>query len=67
MMGSDFDGISTKVQGLEHAGCYPKLTEILLKHYDEALVQGWLWGNAMRYLREHLPEGKLKQTSEFKE
>ncbi|CAI6033680.1 hypothetical protein PAECIP112173_00736 [Paenibacillus sp. JJ-100] len=58
MMGSDFDGISTKIKGLEHTGCYPKLTEILLKYYDESLVYGWLWGNAMRYLGEHLPEGK---------
>lgn len=66
MMGSDFDGISTKVQGLEHAGCYPKLTEILLKHYDEALVHGWLWGNAMRYLGEHLPEGELVHASKRK-
>ncbi|PZT57271.1 dipeptidase [Paenibacillus silvae] len=56
MMGSDFDGISVKIQGLENAGCYPKLIEALLKHYDEALVHGWLWGNAMRYLGEHLPE-----------
>ncbi|WP_342555530.1 dipeptidase [Paenibacillus sp. FSL R7-0652] len=65
MMGSDFDGISTKIQGLEHAGCYPKLTEILLKHYDETLVRGWLWGNAMRYLGEHLPEGTRVDTNEF--
>lgn len=56
MMGSDFDGIPVKIQGLENAGCYPKLTEVLLKHYDEALVHGWLWRNAMRYLGEHLPE-----------
>ncbi|WP_434751627.1 dipeptidase [Paenibacillus amylolyticus] len=65
MMGSDFDGIATKVQGLEHAGCYPKLTEILLKHYDEVLVRGWLWGNVIRYLGEHLPEGKLGVASKF--
>ncbi|NMI02439.1 membrane dipeptidase [Paenibacillus sp. SZ31] len=56
MMGSDFDGISSYIEGLEHAGHYPRLTEILLKHYDEQLVRGWLWGHAMSYLGEHLPE-----------
>lgn len=44
MMGSDFDGISTYIQRLEHSGHYPRLTELLLKHYDEHLVRGWLWG-----------------------
>ncbi|ETT52221.1 dipeptidase [Paenibacillus sp. FSL H7-689] len=60
MMGSDFDGISTYIQRLEHSGHYPRLTEILLKHYDEHLVRGWLWGNAMSYLGEHLPESNPK-------
>ncbi|MFS0869641.1 dipeptidase [Paenibacillus xylanilyticus] len=60
MMGSDFDGIPTYIQGLEHTGQYPKLIETLLKHYDEKLVRGWMWNNAMNYLRENLPEGNLK-------
>ncbi|NUU76276.1 dipeptidase [Paenibacillus xylanilyticus] len=60
MMGSDFDGIPTYIQGLEHPGQYPKLIETLLKHYDEKLVRGWMWNNAMNYLRKNLPEGNLK-------
>ena len=57
MMGSDFDGIPTYIQDLEHTGQYPRLIETLLHHYDEKLVRGWLWDNAMSYLGKHLPEG----------
>ncbi|WP_440118894.1 dipeptidase [Paenibacillus sp. QZ-Y1] len=60
MMGSDFDGIPTYIQGLEHAGHYPRLMDTLLKHYDEHWVRGWLWGNAMSYLGENLPRKNLK-------
>ncbi|WP_336779663.1 dipeptidase [Paenibacillus illinoisensis] len=59
MMGSDFDGIPTYIQDLEHTGQYPRLIETLLQHYDEKLVRGWLWDNAMSYLGKHLPEGNL--------
>lgn len=59
MMGSDFDGIPTYIQDLEHTGQYPRLIETLLQHYDEKLVRGWLLDNAMSYLGKHLPEGNL--------
>ncbi|OAX49510.1 dipeptidase [Paenibacillus sp. AD87] len=60
MMGSDFDGIATYIHDLEHTGQYPKLMNTLLKHYDESLVHGWMWGNAMSYLGENLPRENLK-------
>ncbi|MGC5771531.1 dipeptidase [Paenibacillus pabuli] len=62
MMGSDFDGISTYIQGLEHTGHYPRLMDTLLKYYDEHLVRGWMWDNAMSYLRQHLPENHPDMT-----
>lgn len=55
MFGSDFDGIEQHVQDLEHPGKYAELVLLLLKHYDEHLVRGWLSGNAFRYLRANLP------------
>ncbi|MDO7905754.1 membrane dipeptidase [Paenibacillus sp. JX-17] len=56
MFGSDFDGIETHIQGLEHAGKYPSLIDLLLKHYPEPIVRGWTSGNAFSYLASHLPE-----------
>ncbi|MCG7376850.1 dipeptidase [Paenibacillus sp. ACRSA] len=56
MLGSDFDGIPTYIEQLEHAGHYPNLINTLCKHYDESLVRGWIWGNGMSYLSKNLPE-----------
>ncbi|WP_068496285.1 dipeptidase [Paenibacillus kribbensis] len=55
MFGSDFDGIERHVQGLEHPGKYPEFAELLLKHYPEELVTGWLGGHALHYLQTNLP------------
>ncbi|AET60453.1 Zn-dependent dipeptidase [Paenibacillus terrae HPL-003] len=55
MFGSDFDGIERHVQGLEHSGKYPRFAELLLKHYPEELVKGWLGGHALEYLQTNLP------------
>ncbi|QTH45830.1 dipeptidase [Cohnella sp. LGH] len=54
-LGSDFDGISSYVQGLEHPGCYPDLIEAMLKRYPETFVRGILEDNAIRYLTTNLP------------
>lgn len=61
MMGSDFDGISTYIHGLEHSGKYPQWIEVLLKHYDEHVVRGWMWDNAINYLHEQLPSAAANQ------
>ncbi len=53
--GSDFDGISRHVQGLEHPGKYPDLAEALLKRYPEDVVKGFMGGNAIRFLIKNLP------------
>lgn len=58
MFGSDFDGIDQHIEGLEHAGCYEQWAEKLLRRYPEDLVNRWLSGNALRFLRSHLPSGK---------
>lgn len=56
MFGSDFDGITEHVSGLEHSGCYPAFTQFLLKYYPEKLVKKWLFGNVASYLQENLPQ-----------
>jgi membrane dipeptidase len=55
MFGSDFDGIDSKVEGLEHAGAFARFGETLLKHYPEKLVKKWAWKNAFRFYKKHLP------------
>ncbi|AIQ13268.1 dipeptidase [Paenibacillus durus] len=55
MFGSDFDGIDSWIKGLEHPGHYPALAELLLCHYSEESVKGWLYGNAVSYLASNLP------------
>lgn len=56
MFGSDFDGIDTHLQDLQHAGEYEQWVDTLLKHYPEELVNGWLSGNALSFLRKWLPK-----------
>lgn len=55
MFGSDFDGIDAWVEGLEHPGKYTAFAELLVKHYPEDEVRGWLYDNALRFLSVNLP------------
>ncbi|MGN7760314.1 dipeptidase [Paenibacillus sp. 22594] len=55
MFGSDFDGIDAWVEGLEHPGKYAEFAELLLAHYPEEDVRGWLHGNALTFLATNLP------------
>ena len=55
MFGSDFDGIDSWVGNLEHPGKYPELANLLLRHYSEESVRGWLFDNAISYLSLNLP------------
>jgi len=52
--GSDFDGISRYVSGLEHPGRYPELVNALLRYYPENLVKGFMADNAIRYFTRNL-------------
>lgn len=55
MFGSDFDGIDQWVAGLEHPGRYSDFQELLLKHYPESMVKGWMSEYALRFLEQNLP------------
>ncbi|MCK4233320.1 dipeptidase [candidate division WOR-3 bacterium] len=49
-LGSDFDGMSSRVKELEHAGQLPALTEMLIKRgYSENDVKKILGGNFLRF------------------
>ncbi|WP_379151543.1 dipeptidase [Paenibacillus sp. sgz5001063] len=61
MFGSDFDGIDAWVEGLEHPGKYVEFADMLLARYPEDEVRGWLYGNALTFLANHLPS-KIVQT-----
>ena len=47
-LGSDFDGITAKVVGLEHAGVSQNLINELLKRYTEEEVRGFASENFLR-------------------
>ncbi|MDO3408424.1 dipeptidase [Saccharibacillus sp. CPCC 101409] len=49
-LGSDFDGISRMIRGLEHAGRTQNLVNELLKHYSEEQVRGFAFDNFARSL-----------------
>ncbi|UUZ85994.1 dipeptidase [Paenibacillus sp. P26] len=53
--GSDFDGISQWIPGLEKAGNYGHLVQALLKRYPDELVRRFLYGNWFRFLQQKLP------------
>jgi len=53
--GSDFDGISRHVKGLENPAKYPCLIEELLKRYPEPFVKDIAGRNAFRFLAKNLP------------
>ncbi|WP_449540086.1 dipeptidase [Ferdinandcohnia sp. Marseille-Q9671] len=50
--GSDFDGITETVTGLENYSGYDGLINLLLKHYSEIQVKKFLYRNFL----EHLPQ-----------
>ncbi|SES32683.1 dipeptidase [Salisediminibacterium halotolerans] len=55
--GSDFDGISSHVFGLEHPGCFPKLVEGLRKRYSEEQIAKFADAN----VRSLLPHKKTEK------
>ncbi|WP_151735056.1 dipeptidase [Paenibacillus tengchongensis] len=58
MFGSDFDGIDIWVEGLEHPGAYAGFADLLLRHYPENEVRGWLYDNAALFLADQLPSNR---------
>jgi membrane dipeptidase len=50
--GSDFDGISSHVRGLENASVYQNLINELLKHFSEEQVRGFAYQNFL----DHRPK-----------
>lgn len=54
--GSDFDGIREWIVGLEHAGRYDRLVNLLLKHYREEDAMLFMYGNWLRFFMEQLPD-----------
>ncbi|WP_052759782.1 dipeptidase [Paenibacillus sp. DMB20] len=54
--GSDFDGTSRWLIGLEHAGKYPDLADMLLNYYSADDVEHFLSKNWIRYFMNELPE-----------
>jgi membrane dipeptidase len=52
--GSDFDGISQKISGLEDVRGFSSLEEQLLKRYPEDWVKCWMWDNWYEFYRKHL-------------
>ncbi|MCM3128792.1 dipeptidase [Paenibacillus provencensis] len=59
MFGSDFDGIHEWIQGLEHSGTYPELVNLLLKHYPESVVRGFMYDNILSFMEENLNSKEL--------
>jgi membrane dipeptidase len=53
--GSDFDGVDQWIEGLEHAGKYENLVEVLCKNYKEDQVAGFLYKNWHHFLIKNLP------------
>lgn len=50
--GSDFDGISSFVDRLSHAGEYQNLINELLKSYPEEIVKGFAYDNFMNHAKK---------------
>lgn len=48
--GSDFDGITEYVEGMENAACYQKLVNELLKLYSEDIVTNFSYQNFMNFI-----------------
>jgi membrane dipeptidase len=58
--GSDFDGFQGKIPGLSHPGDYPALVELLLKHFRQEEVEGFMAGNWRSFLRTILPQEPVR-------
>lgn len=58
--GSDFDGIDQWTPGLEHAGKYEQLMELLIKHFGIERMEKIMWKNMYRFFEDHLPDEKLR-------
>ncbi len=54
--GSDFDGASHLLKGLEDASAYRKLAEILVERYGKSLAEKVLFNNFRGFLRRVLPD-----------
>lgn len=52
--GSDFDGFAPKIKELSDARDIPYLIDLLLKHYKEDEVRGFLSGNWLRFFSTYL-------------
>lgn len=55
MLGSDFDGIDRYIKGLTHPGELVSLQEALLKRYSSTQTEQFMSGNALRFLKNSLP------------
>jgi membrane dipeptidase len=55
-LGSDFDGIDRWIIGLEHAGKYDQLVNLMLKHFSEDDVEHFFYKNWRKFYAKHLPE-----------
>jgi membrane dipeptidase len=52
-MGSDFDGIETHPEGLEHAGCvYALLDRMRARGFSAEAVEGFAGENLRKYLQK---------------
>ncbi|GAK11028.1 dipeptidase [Geomicrobium sp. JCM 19039] len=56
--GSDFDGITTAVSGLEDSGKFPQLIEEMLKHYSDTDVKRVVGENYRRFYNDHVNKEK---------
>ncbi|WP_044642795.1 dipeptidase [Risungbinella massiliensis] len=54
VFGSDFDGIETKVVGLEKAGCYPTLLDYLANYYSTEQIYKFSCQNMARFYQKNL-------------
>lgn len=52
--GSDFDGLDSKLPGLNSYQQLPHLLEALYKHYSDDLIKKWAWQNGNRFYKKHL-------------
>lgn len=52
--GSDFDGISHWVPGLENTGKYPAFINTLLNHFHEKDIANFMFNNWNNFLEKHL-------------
>lgn len=57
--GSDFDGITETIVGLENAAQYSNLANELYKRYKPEEAKGFLFDNWHRFLQENLPRKEV--------